>query len=105
MNLEVTISQPCIDLRLSDAAGLIKDRIMAPQEHINPLLFFIDYLTERDTSLPKSAASFRNTHLDPGPSHSRHNSCLYQAMASNDESSSEFLLNSNNYVVEEESCL
>ncbi|MBW0591599.1 hypothetical protein O181_131314 [Austropuccinia psidii MF-1] len=78
---------------------------MAPQEYINAILFFTDCLTESDTSIPNSAFSFSNTHLDPGPSHSCHDGSLYQAMASNDGSTSELLLNNNNYIVEEDNCL
>ncbi|MBW0565084.1 hypothetical protein O181_104799 [Austropuccinia psidii MF-1] len=78
---------------------------MAPIQHINPLLFITDTLTESDTSAPNSdTPNLTSSDSGLGQRARSHvgNSGLYQAMLSDDESSGEYEDGDEDYVVAED---
>ena len=78
---------------------------MAPIQHINPLLFITDTLTESDTSAPNSdTPNLTSSDSGLGQRARSHvgNSGLYQAMLSDDESSGEYDDGDEDYVVAED---
>ncbi|MBW0500597.1 hypothetical protein O181_040312 [Austropuccinia psidii MF-1] len=81
---------------------------MAPIQHINPLLFITDTLTESDTSAPNLDTP-NLTSSDSGlgqraKSHVR-KSGLYQTMLSDNESSEEYDVGDKYYVIAEDNGL
>ncbi|MBW0500534.1 hypothetical protein O181_040249 [Austropuccinia psidii MF-1] len=87
---------------------IINTTKMAPIEHINPLLFITDTLTESNTSAPNSdtpnLTSSGSAIGQRARSHMR-KSGLYQTMVSDDESLEEYDIGDEDYVVAEDNGL
>ncbi|MBW0508135.1 hypothetical protein O181_047850 [Austropuccinia psidii MF-1] len=81
---------------------------MAPIQHINPLLFILDMLTESETSAPNSDIpnlTSRNSLLGQHKTSQVCNAGLYQTMISDDESLEEYDMGNEDYVVAEDNGL
>ncbi|MBW0549790.1 hypothetical protein O181_089505 [Austropuccinia psidii MF-1] len=78
---------------------------MAPIQHINPLLFITDTLTESDTSAPNldtpNVTSSNSGLGQPARSHVRE-SGIYQMMLSDNESLEEYDVGDEDYVIVED---
>ncbi|MBW0545368.1 hypothetical protein O181_085083 [Austropuccinia psidii MF-1] len=87
------------------SSQIINTTSMAPIQHINPHLFILVMFTERETSAPNSDMpnlTSRNSPLGQQEASHVHNSGLYQAMLSDDESLEEYHISSEDYVVAED---
>ncbi|MBW0546601.1 hypothetical protein O181_086316 [Austropuccinia psidii MF-1] len=81
---------------------------MAPIQHINPLLFILDTLTERETCAPNlDTPNLTSSNLLSGQQETSHvhNAGLYQTILSDNESLEEYDIGDEDYVVAEDNGL